>query len=104
MTQPTPSKLIAAAAAAALVRDGDTVTINASSGLNCPDRVLRAIGERFEREGHPRDLTTLHPIAAGDLYGIGGIRPLSPPRPRAPARAGSLPQRPLSPPHPPTPQ
>jgi propionate CoA-transferase len=35
--------------------------------------MLRAIGERFDSEGHPRDLTTLHPIAAGDMSGIKGV-------------------------------
>jgi hypothetical protein len=39
----------------------------------CPDKVLAAIGARFDTEGHPRNLTTLHPIAAGDMYGIKGI-------------------------------
>lgn len=56
-----------------LIRDGDVVTVSSSSGLGCPDRVLQAIGDRFDREGSPRDLTTLHPIAAGDMYGIKGI-------------------------------
>lgn len=67
------SKLISADEAASLVEDGDIVTVSGSSGLNCPDRVLKAIGERFDREGHPRSLTMLHPIAAGDMYGIRGI-------------------------------
>jgi acyl CoA:acetate/3-ketoacid CoA transferase len=35
--------------------------------------VLRAIGERFEQTGSPRDLTAVHPIAAGDVYGIRGM-------------------------------
>ena len=30
-------------------------------------------GERFDWEGHPKSITTLHPIAAGDMYGIKGI-------------------------------
>lgn len=69
----TMSKILAFDEAAALIRDGDVVTVSSSSGLNCPDRMLRAIGERFVREGHPRDLTTLHAIAAGDMWGIKGI-------------------------------
>ena len=59
--------------AAALIPDNAVVSISSSSGLGCPDAVLRAIGERFRRDGHPRNLTTLHPIAAGDMYGIDGI-------------------------------
>ena len=40
---------------------------------------MPAIGERFDAEGHPRNLTTLHPIAAGDMYGIKGIDHLAKP-------------------------
>ena len=49
------------------------VTVSSSSALGCPDLVLKALGERFDAEGHPRGLTTLHPIAAGDMYGVKGI-------------------------------
>ncbi len=56
-----------------LISNGAVVSISSSSGLGCPDAVLRAIGERFVATGRPRDLTTLHPIAAGDMYGIGGM-------------------------------
>ena len=68
-----PAKIVSAADAVACIDDGAVVTVSSSSGLGCPDRVLQAIGERFEAEGHPRHLTTLHPIAAGDMYGIKGI-------------------------------
>jgi propionate CoA-transferase len=67
------SKLISAAEAAALIPDGAVVTVSSSSGLGCPDLMLKAIGERFDETGHPRGLTTLHPIAAGDMSGIKGI-------------------------------
>ena len=67
------SKLVSASAAARLIKDGMTVSVSSSSGLGCPDLMLKAIGERFEAEGHPRDLTTLHPIAAGDMSGIKGV-------------------------------
>ncbi|ASP34159.1 acyl CoA:acetate/3-ketoacid CoA transferase [Labrenzia sp. VG12] len=67
------SKIVSMDDAAARIQDGATVTVSSSSGLGCPDRILQAIGERFDREGHPRNLTTLHPIAAGDMYGIKGI-------------------------------
>ncbi|SMD15258.1 acyl CoA:acetate/3-ketoacid CoA transferase [Rhizobium sp. RU36D] len=66
-------KHVSPAEAAALIPDGATVTVSSSSGLGCPDLMLKAIGERFEATGHPRDLTTLHPIAAGDMSGIKGI-------------------------------
>jgi propionate CoA-transferase len=77
--------------AARLIPDGAVVTVSSSSGLNCPDRMLRAIGERFEREGSPRGLTLLHPIAAGDMYGIKGIEHLARPGLIARVLAGSYP-------------
>ncbi len=67
------TKIVSAAEAAARIFDGCVVTVSSSSSLGCPDLVLKAIGERFEVEGHPRNLTTLHPIAAGDMYGVKGI-------------------------------
>lgn len=67
------SKHITPAEAANMIPDGAVVTVSSSSGLGCPDLMLKAIGERFDATGHPRDLTTLHPIAAGDMSGIKGI-------------------------------
>jgi len=67
------SKLASPAEAAARIPDGAVITVSSSSSLGCPDRVLRAIGERFAADGHPRDLTALHPIAAGDMYGVKGM-------------------------------
>lgn len=67
------SKHITPAQAAALIPDHAVVTVSSSSGLGCPDLMLRAIGEHFEATGHPHNLTTLHPIAAGDMSGIKGI-------------------------------
>ncbi|MFY9245627.1 MAG: CoA-transferase [Roseicyclus sp.] len=66
-------KHVSAAVAVARIPDGAVVTVSSSSALGCPDAVLKALGERFRAEGHPRSLTTLHPIAAGDMYGIKGI-------------------------------
>lgn len=67
------TKVISMAAAAGLIQDDDVVTVSSSSGLGCPDALLAAIGARFEAEAHPRNLTLLHPIAAGDMYGIKGV-------------------------------
>ncbi len=67
------TKVHTPAAAAARIADGAVVTVSSSSALGCPDLVLRAIGERFAAEGHPRGLTTIHPIAAGDMYGVKGV-------------------------------
>ncbi|MEP4767146.1 MAG: CoA-transferase [Roseibium sp.] len=67
------SKVVSMEEAANRISDGAVVTVSSSSGLGCPDKILEAVGARFDREGHPRNLTTLHPIAAGDMYGIKGI-------------------------------
>ena len=67
------TKIVTPAEAVSRIADGATVTVSSSSGLGCPDLVLRALGDRFRAEGHPRGLTTLHPIAAGDMYGVKGI-------------------------------
>jgi propionate CoA-transferase len=66
-------KLVSAADAVARIQDGAVVTVSSSSALGCPDKVLAALGQRFRDTGHPRNLTTLHPIAAGDMYGVKGI-------------------------------
>ncbi|PZO65815.1 MAG: acyl CoA:acetate/3-ketoacid CoA transferase [Paracoccus denitrificans] len=66
-------KVKSAADAAQMVRDGATVAVNSSSGLLCPDAVLRALGDRFASEGAPKALTTVHPIAAGDMFGTPGV-------------------------------
>ncbi len=82
--------------AAALIPDGATVAVNSSSGLLCPDALLRAVGERFKESGHPQELTTIHPIAAGDMYGIDGVEHIARPGLLARVIAGSLPSGPSS--------
>lgn len=67
------SKLVTAAQAVGRIKDGAVVTVSSSSALGCPDAVLAALGARFRTEGHPRGLTTIHPIAAGDMYGVKGV-------------------------------
>ena len=66
------SKVVTSRDAVSRIQDNAVVTLSSSSGLGCPAQVQRALGERFRVEGHPRNLTTLHPIAAGDMYGIRG--------------------------------
>lgn len=67
------SKIVSGAEAVARIKDGAVVTVSSSSALGCPDAVLQALGARFDAEGHPRNLTTIHPIAAGDMYGVKGV-------------------------------
>lgn len=67
------SKVLSPQEAVARIPDDAIITVSSSSSLGCPDLVLKAIGERFDDEGHPRNLTTIHPIAAGDMYGVKGV-------------------------------
>ena len=87
-------RILTAEQAAALIPDGAIVTVSSSSGLGCPDAVLAAIGARFDAEAHPRGLTTLHPIAAGDMWGIKGIDHLAKDGLLAKVLAGSYPSGP----------
>jgi len=86
--------VLSADEAARLIPDGAVVTVSSSYGLGCPDAVLAAIGRRFDTVGHPRDLTTLHPIAAGDMWGIDGVDYLAKPGCLARILAGSYPSGP----------
>lgn len=67
------TKVLSARDAASKIADNAVVTVSSSSALGCPDLVLKAIGDRFDAEGHPKNLTTIHPIAAGDMYGVKGV-------------------------------
>ncbi len=67
------NKICSAAEAVAGIEDNAVVTVSSSSGLACPDATLAALGERFAAQGSPKNITSIHPIAAGDMYGIKGI-------------------------------
>jgi len=88
------SKQISAADAVAKIADGAMVAVNSSSGLCCPDAVLCALGERFDATGTPRNLTTIHPIAAGDFFGTKGVDHIAKPGCLATIIGGSYPSGP----------
>lgn len=90
------SKVVSAAEAASRIKDEAVVTVSSSSALGCPDLVLKALGERFADEGHPRGLTALHPIAAGDMYGVKGMDHIAREGLLARVLAGSYPSGPSS--------
>ncbi|WP_114968177.1 acyl CoA:acetate/3-ketoacid CoA transferase [Rhodoferax ferrireducens] len=90
------NKIITAEQAAKLINSQDVISISSSSGLGCPDKVLKALGERFDVEGAPTNLTTLNPIAAGDMYGIKGIDHLAKAGMLSRVLAGSYPSGPSS--------
>jgi propionate CoA-transferase len=83
-----------------LIPDAAVVSVSSSSGLGCPDATLRAIGEHYAKKGTPRGITSIHPIAAGDMYGILGIDHLAQPGLLKRVFAGSYPSGPSSMPSP----
>lgn len=89
-------KIVTARDAVRQIADGSIVAVNSSSGLNCPDAVLQAMGERFDAEAQPKNLTMIHPIAAGDMFGIKGINHIAKPSQIARIIAGSYPSGPSS--------
>src|SRR6478735_4867252 len=89
-------RVLTASHAAELVPDNAIVTVSSSSGLGCPDAVLAAIGARFDTHGHPLNLTTLHPIAAGDMWGVKGIDHIAKAGCLSRVLAGSYPSGPSS--------
>jgi propionate CoA-transferase len=94
------ARFISFAEVGPLVPDNATLSVSSSSGLACPDATLKAIGDHFRQTGHPRQVTSVHPIAAGDMYGIGGIDHLAQPGLLKRVIAGSLPSGPSSMPSP----
>lgn len=90
------SKFVSAAEAAGRIADGAVLTVSSSSSLGCPDFVLKAIGDRFRAEGHPKNITSLHPIAAGDMYGVKGMDHLAQDGLLTRVLAGSYPSGPSS--------
>jgi len=70
-------KIVSAAEAVSHIKDKAVVAVNSSSGLGCPDATLKALGERFAQSQLPAGLTMIHPIAAGDMWGIKGIEHLT---------------------------
>jgi propionate CoA-transferase len=60
-------RVVTADDAARLVHDGDTVLIGGSGGGHAvPETLIVAVERRFLEEGHPRGITSLHPVGIGD--------------------------------------
>ncbi|WP_437773570.1 acyl CoA:acetate/3-ketoacid CoA transferase [Arthrobacter sp. KNU40] len=89
-------QILTAREAAELINDDDVITVSSSSALGCPDSVLAGIGQRFEETSHPTNLTSVHPIAAGDMYGVKGIDHIARPGLLRKVIAGSYPSGPSS--------
>lgn len=94
------TKVASAEQAVARIPDDAILTVSSSSALGCPDLVLKALGDRFDAEGHPRNLTSIHPIAAGDMYGVKGVDHIAKDGLLARILGGSYPSGPSSKPMP----
>src|SRR5260221_8230199 len=60
------NKIVSAAEAAAIIRDGDTIASSGFVGIGPPDELIRAVEKRFLETGAPRDLTLVFAAAPGD--------------------------------------
>ena len=66
-----PKKVVSPRDAAALIHSGDTVTTSGFVGAGVPDGLLKAVADRFEATGEPRDLTLIFAAGQGDGKGRG---------------------------------
>jgi propionate CoA-transferase len=65
-------QIMNATQAAALLDDGDTILVGGSgNGHAVPEKIMAAIEQRFLAEGHPRNITSIHPVGLGDKAGKG---------------------------------
>lgn len=65
------SKVISAAQAAELIRDGQTIAGTTIGISTWPEEIVIAIKERFLETGHPKNITVVHGSGAGDWTGRG---------------------------------
>jgi propionate CoA-transferase len=65
------SKVISAAMAAELIRDGQTIAGTTIGISTWPEEIVIAIKERFLKTGCPKNLTVMHGSGAGDWTGRG---------------------------------
>src|SRR5512136_599038 len=64
-------EIVTASQAAQLIPDGATVVLSGCLSVLEPDAALRGIETRFLEEGHPRDLTVIHPVMVASAKGTG---------------------------------
>jgi propionate CoA-transferase len=67
------SKICDLATAAALIQDRQSVASTGVLGWVTPDAVLKAISDRYEATGSPRELSFYFPCGTGDAMGIRGM-------------------------------
>jgi len=67
------SKVLSFEDAARLIPDQSTIGCCGVIGWITPDRMLKSIAERFEKEASPRDCTFYFPVGTGDAIEIRGM-------------------------------
>ena len=65
------SKIITAAQAAALVKDGSTLTTTGFNGFGCPEDLIMSLATHYDQTGHPKDVTLVKCTSQGDGQGRG---------------------------------
>jgi acyl CoA:acetate/3-ketoacid CoA transferase len=64
-----------AAAAAAMIKNGNTVAISGNgAGMISAESIFAALEKRFLETGEPRDLTLVHSLGIGDRGDLGSSR------------------------------
>jgi propionate CoA-transferase len=67
------NKIVDADVAVAGIKDGATIASVGVIGWITPDKVLKAVGERFAKTASPKDCTFYFPCGTGDAQGIKGM-------------------------------
>jgi propionate CoA-transferase len=67
-------KIVTAAEAVALIRDGDTIVVEGFAGQCFAEELTLALEARFLQSGSPRDLTLAFTVAQGNRQGRGSDR------------------------------
>jgi len=73
MSVTSQSKVVSFEEAARLIPDRSTIGCCGVIGWLTPDRMLKAIAERFEKEASPADCTFYFPVGTGDAIEIKGM-------------------------------
>jgi acyl CoA:acetate/3-ketoacid CoA transferase len=67
------SKVVAAEAAVARIRNGATIAVGGTGAVLEADLILEALEKRFVETGGPNELTLFAPMSPGDQRDIGGL-------------------------------
>ena len=59
-----------------MIKSNDTLVVSGFVTQGCPDRLLSALADRYEKEGEPKNLTLVFGGGPGD-YGSKGLNRLA---------------------------